>query len=158
MTPKENGEMPAHPDSAVWDGNRSEVSPGGAYFNLGGLTKREAFAMCAPPPHSTFEWWDPQEQAAVDAAKADMLATMPRQNSEDNSLLNRMESWHRDPCYDLVGDNPAEQPIIEAFTAAHEKWIKARTEQHQNHPVKQRAAWARAYADALLDELHKGQA
>jgi len=149
---KTNGQTPTHPctiGEQVMRGNMEGYAP----VDYPGLTKREAFAMNAPEPHPSFDWDDPQDQAAVNALRDEMLATMPRQNAEDNGFLNKLESWHRDPCYDLVADNPAEQATIEAFIAAREKWVKARTEQNQNHPVKQRAAWARAYADALLAEL-----
>lgn len=47
MTGKELGAQPAHPDSVVYDNNRERVETAGSYYDLGGLTKREAFAMAA---------------------------------------------------------------------------------------------------------------
>lgn len=38
---------PAFPQGGVWDGDRNQVNPVGAYFDAGGMTLRDYFAASA---------------------------------------------------------------------------------------------------------------
>lgn len=136
MDPKQNGNSSAYarPVSAVsehdtFTGNYEDASQG--------LTKREAFAMHAPPIPTAFEvgWpeYPPRPQHPTGLSV------------EEYKLLNQ---WDRDPCWDL-------EDKFKDYQAAVEAWGKEKTAIDKEWPVIRQAKWASAYADALLAELAK---
>ncbi len=135
---KDLGDQAAFPEAGVFDGSRDQVNPSGAYFNIGGLTKREAFAQAAPPCPAWFE---------VDRSP------MPDEPhlSEDLSEKERTDaaSWRRDPCFDLP-----DGPLAE-YGKAIESWRKKRDEVLLADQLRRLAVWPTVYADALLLELTK---
>lgn len=125
MDPRHLGRQVAFPVAPDW--NLSDV----------GLTKREAFAMHAPPVPTAFEEGWPHYPPRP-ARPANLSA-------EDIGTLN---SWDRDPCFDLHGD-------LKIYQKAVDDWAKEKGAIDKAWPVQRQARWAVAYADALLAELAK---
>jgi hypothetical protein len=56
-TPIDDG-WPAFPQGGVWDGDRNQVNPVGAYFDAGGMTLRQYAAIALRVPSSGLPWLD----------------------------------------------------------------------------------------------------
>lgn len=145
MDPKQNGNEPAQPVVFTEDNGYGLIMANVSY----GLTKREYFAATAPPVHPSFNWEDPQFAVITKASTERIKAATP----EDEVQRKICESWHRDPCYDLDENDPEQKAYSDAVHASNKELSKF----NALYPARQRAAWAVAYADALLAELAKVQ-
>jgi hypothetical protein len=111
--------------------------PAAPVERFAGLTKREAFAMHAPPVPSSFEdGWPsyPPRPAHPSGLSA-----------EDEALLR---DWDRDGCFDLPEHLASYQAQVSA-------WGKEKVAIDKRWPVQRQARWAAAHADTLLAELSK---
>lgn len=140
MDAKKLGQEQAFPVPApFWSAAHEQLMYAGE-----GMTLRQAFAMHAPEPHPSWDYEDAEHEAALKAAKQDEDASMPT----DPQKRKDCEDWRRDGTYDLP-----DEPEFQAFEKAWEK--RKDLEARRNYPIKSKAAWAVAYADALLAELAK---
>lgn len=145
MTGKELGQQPANPTDPIYCDN----GYGMQIINIDGtpgMTKREAFALHAPLMPQSWDWTDHELEAEIKAAIQAEQEALP-QDPEARTLC---EAWRRDGTWDLD-----EGPEFNTFREAYEARQALADKRTVRYLTKAEAAWAVAYADALLDELAK---
>lgn len=84
---------PAFPQGGVWDGDRNQVNPVGAYFDAGGMSLRAYAAIQLRVPESGIDWLDAMIQRAMNLSP-DRAATVAYDHADalyDDALLAERE-------------------------------------------------------------------